>query len=113
MEISITSESENKLFNRREIRFTASYSGSRTPSKDEVKEEICKKLSLNPDMTVVISINQAYGSNSSEVVVHSYSKKEAMERLVRQPKEKKEGAKAAPATAAAPKQEEKREEAKK
>jgi ribosomal protein S24E len=109
MDISISSEKENKLFSRKEILFTATSTGSKTPSKEEVKEAICKKLSLNPDLTTVIKITQEYGSNVSEIIVHSYSKKEAMDSLVRKPKEKKEKApKAAPPAAKA---EEKKEEA--
>lgn len=105
MDISINSEKENKLFGRKEILFTATNAGSKTPSREEVKEEICKKLSLNPDLTTVIKITQVYGGNTSEVIVHSYSKKEAMDALVRQSKEKK-GTKPA---AAAPNAEEKKE----
>jgi ribosomal protein S24E len=114
MDISITSETENKLFSRKEILFTATYSGGRTPSREEIKEEICKKLSLNPDMTTVIKITQAYGRTSGEAMVHSYSKKEAMEGLTRKPKEKKAAAGAtapAKAPAAEAKAEPKKEEA--
>lgn len=100
MEISISDEKENKLFGRKEISFTATYSGSKTPSKEEIKQEICKKLSLHPELTTVIKVTQAFGRNSSEVLVRSYSKKETMERLERQPKK---DAKAAQAAAPAPK----------
>ncbi|HUB92351.1 MAG TPA: hypothetical protein VL945_00140 [Candidatus Saccharimonadales bacterium] len=114
MDISITSETENKLFGRKEILFTATHTGSSTPSKEVIKEEICKKLSLKPEMTEVIKITQSFGSNKSDVLVHSYSKKEAMDSLVRKPKEKKAAGGAAPAKAppAEAKQEAKKEEPK-
>ncbi len=92
MEINIKSDRENKLFGRREVEFAATYHGSKTPSREEIKEEICKRLSLNPDTTVVIRIDQAYGSTASNVEVHSYSDKETMERLVK--KRDKKGGKA-------------------
>ncbi len=78
MEINITSERENKLFHRKEIRFMATYSGSKTPTGEEMREEICKKLSLHPNLTSVIKISQVFGNSSSNVEVHSYSNKETM-----------------------------------
>lgn len=104
MDIKIESENENKLFGRKEIHFTASYSG-KTPSRDEVKEEICKKLSLKPDLTQVIKISQGYGNSMSEVSIYYYSTKEIMERL--SAKRKKETQK--PAAQPGEKKEEKKE----
>lgn len=122
MEIKIIEEREEKLFGRKEITFETSYEG-RTPSGEEAKQEICKKLGLSPDLTVVIRIDQAYGRGMSTVKVHSYAKKEVMDRLVRKPKEasakKAEAAKPAAEKKEEPKEkepaksEEKKEEAKK
>ncbi len=99
MEINITSERENKLFHRKEIRFMATYPGSKTPTGEEMREEICKKLSLHPNMTIIIRIRQIFGSSSSEVEAHSYSKKETMEAFAR--KAKGQGSKDAKAPKAA------------
>ena len=43
MELKITSNDENKLLNRREIRFSVEQEDS-TPSKDALTKEICKRL---------------------------------------------------------------------
>lgn len=106
IEINITKDIENKLLERREIVFTASYVG-KTPSKEELKESVCKKLNLNPDTTSIVKIEQRYGSMRSEVMVHSYSEKEAMERFSKKRgkkggAEKKAGAGVASETAAKP-----------
>ncbi len=85
MEIRILEEREEKLFGRKEIIFETSYEG-KTPSGEEVKQEICKKLGLSPDLTIVIKIDQAFGKGLSTVKVHSYAKKEIMERIVRKSK---------------------------
>jgi len=77
MDISIDKQTENKLLGRKEIHFTAKYSG-KTPSRDELKEELCKKLNLDPSRTVIVRASQLYGSPSSEVVAYSYESDEAM-----------------------------------
>ena len=96
MEINVTNQTENKLFDRKEICFNAVYKGNATPSRETVLEEICKKLSLNPELTVVTNITQAFGNNTSSVTVYSYSKKETMAHIERisggEPAEKKPAA---------------------
>ncbi len=77
MDISITKDIQNKLLKRREIAFSLGYT-DKTPQKDAVKEEICKKLGLNPASTVIIKIEQLYGGKRSACVAHSYESEEAM-----------------------------------
>ncbi|MDE1824866.1 MAG: hypothetical protein KGH61_00035 [Candidatus Micrarchaeota archaeon] len=77
MEVKIEKDTDNKLFGRKEMVFSASYKG-KTPTQEEVKEEICKKLSLSPDLTVVVKISPLFGTSAASVLVHSYSSKEAM-----------------------------------
>ncbi|MDE1846067.1 MAG: 30S ribosomal protein S24e [Candidatus Micrarchaeota archaeon] len=77
MDLKLGTESENKLLGRKEISFKMSHKG-KTPTVEEAKEQICKKLNLSPDLTVVVNINPIYGSTESEILVHTYSTKEAM-----------------------------------
>ncbi len=100
--IQVVADKENKLVQRREISATAQYQG-KTPSRDEVKQQICKQLNLPPESSAVVAINQIYGTMSSTIVLHSYKSKEAMEATEPQPKAKaaKPGA-PAEAPAAAP-----------
>ncbi len=112
MEITITDDYENKLFQRREISAHAVYEG-KTPTKAEVSEGVCKKLGLNPETFQIIRIDQNYGIRTSEIVAYSYGSKEAMQKFSRKEKEKKAKPGAAPAAAApAAKPEEKKEEKK-
>jgi ribosomal protein S24E len=108
LDIEVRRETDNKLFSRKELYLMVSYKG-KTPSRDEVKEEVCKKLSLSPNNAVVIRINQKYGNGQSEVFMHYYSAKDVMEKLVR----KKKAQKAAAGSAAAPKPEAPKKEEKK
>ncbi len=119
MDIQIEKNTENKLFGRREILFSLSYAGA-TPKKDEIKQELCKKLSLNPEFTIIIKINPLFGTTVSEALAHSYSSKEGMsveqsylsERSNKKEKKaKQQAAAAAPAPAEEPKQEAKQEKA--
>ena len=77
MDVKIEKNTDNKLFGRKEIVFSTSYKG-KTPTQEEVKEEICKKLSLSPDLTVVVKISPLFGNSAASVLVHSYASKEAM-----------------------------------
>ncbi len=93
MEMEVKEDVNNKLLKRREIRLEVSYDG-KTPPRSEVKEEACKKLGLLPEATAVISIDQLFGDKRSEVTLHSYSKKEDMERLSRKKGKKAAGGEA-------------------
>ena len=100
MEINVIENVDNKLLGRKEIQFLATY-GDKTVSIDDAKTEICKKLGLKPENTVINRINQKFGLKQSEITAYSYQSKEAMERyerkylskrLEKKGKEKKEDA---------------------
>ena len=99
MEIKITEDRENKALNRREIAFAVDQQNG-TVSKEDVKKELCKKLSLSPGATIIIRIDQGFGSKSSTGIAHSYASKEQLEKGVPehvQERLKKAGGKAEPA----------------
>jgi len=77
IDIIVKKDIENKLLARREILCDAVYSES-TPSRERIKEEVVKKLNLDPKLTVVAKINQLYGITKSEVSIYSYKNEEAM-----------------------------------
>ena len=77
IDIIVKKDVENKLLARREILCDAVYSES-TPSRERIKEEVVKKLNLDPKLTVIAKINQLYGITKSEVSVYSYKNEEAM-----------------------------------
>ncbi len=80
MEISISSTNDEKLFNRKTILFSVSYEGS-TASKDSVKVELCKRLNLKPDCTVISSMEQGFGSRQSAGSAHAYSDEQSMRKF--------------------------------
>ncbi|MDE1810860.1 MAG: 30S ribosomal protein S24e [Candidatus Micrarchaeota archaeon] len=124
MELKIVSEKDNPLLKRKEISFSIEHEAS-TLSKAEVLKEVSKKLNLNPEFTIVITVAQRFGSKSSAGVAHSYASKEdlmkqekryVLKRAGMATEEKKEAPKkeAAPEKEEKPaKKEEKAEEAKK
>lgn len=71
MNVRIVSDTENKLFGRRDIEFDI-VSESATVSKDEAKVELCKKLNLDPDATLVVRMDQSFGYKKCTGVAHSY-----------------------------------------
>ncbi len=77
MEIKVTSQNENKLLHRKEIGFTITGFES-TPSKAEVHRELCKKLSLLPDSTIITNLKQEFGMKECSGTAHSYESKEQM-----------------------------------
>ncbi len=105
MDIRIQKEFDNKLLKRKEISFVATYTG-KTPSKEELRQELCKKLGANPELTAMVHVDQLFGQTVSEGKAHLYADKAAMTVEPKylaergKPKEKKETA-APPATAKA------------
>lgn len=79
MEIKIESNKENKLLGRKEITFSVDQENS-TVRRDALTKELCKKLSLSPESTIVVTISQGFGNKQSTGVAHSYSTKEMLEK---------------------------------
>ncbi len=99
MELKIANDTENSLLNRRELEFyITGYEA--TNSKADAKRELCKKLNLSPDNTVIVSLNQEFGMRRSTGIAHSYSSAAELARV--EPKfiiermKKSEGAKEQP-----------------
>ncbi len=82
MDIKITNDSENKMLGRREISASATYA-DKTPTREEIRQELCKKLGLDPQLVEIREIRQQYGLRVSDVTAYSYSSKDSMARLVK------------------------------
>jgi small subunit ribosomal protein S24e len=122
MEVSILSDTNNPVMNRREINFSVVQEG-KTASREEIKTEICKKLNLSPDATIVTQIDQEFGVRRCSGTAHSYKSREILEkaepryllaRLTKRAKKGEAGAAAPQGEKEAPKEakEEKKEEKK-
>jgi len=101
-------DNNNSVIGRREIEISIVQT-DKTPSRDEVKKEVCKKLNLSPDSTIVVNLNQSYGLRQCSALVHSYPNSGSMKKFEhaylferRERKEKKAAAKGEGGEAAAP-----------
>ncbi len=79
MEISILSDMKDQSAGRREISFSVVQEG-RTASRDEITQELCRKLNLSPDATIITDIKQEFGVRRSTGVAHSYASKEQLDK---------------------------------
>ncbi|MCL5440455.1 MAG: hypothetical protein M1448_01040 [Candidatus Marsarchaeota archaeon] len=81
MDLKIIEERINApIGKRREITFTASYEG-KTATNEELKVALCKKLNISPASTMIIKIDQQYGSRNCTGIAHSYESEEEMKRI--------------------------------
>ena len=78
MELSIISDQTNPAASRREISFSV-VQDDKTASKEEIKKELCSRLNLSPDTTIIVSVRQEFGVRRSVGVAHSYASKEQMD----------------------------------
>ncbi len=79
MELKILSSNENKLLNRREIIFSVVQDSS-TANRTDLTKELCKKLNLHPDSTIIVRIDQGFGHKESSGFAHAYQSKEMLEK---------------------------------
>ena len=61
MEIDIFEEKENKLFNRKEIKFYVYYDGEATPKGLDIKSKLVALLNAKKDVVVVDNVQPHYG----------------------------------------------------
>jgi small subunit ribosomal protein S24e len=108
MELKLLSQFENPLLQRKEIKVVAIFEAA-TPSREEIKTEVCKKFNLPEETTVIRKVFQEKGIKRAICLLNVYNSKEAMlqiesKYLLERKKKKKEKAEE--------KAEEKKEEAK-
>jgi ribosomal protein S24E len=77
MNVDIKSKTDNQLLGRKEIEAEVSYSGA-TPSRTDLKQAVCGKVGVNPDMTVLRDVQTTYGKQLAKVVLHTYEKMEKL-----------------------------------
>ncbi|MGN0177794.1 30S ribosomal protein S24e [Methanobrevibacter sp.] len=61
MEIEFIEEKENKLFNRKEIKFYVDYDGESTPKILDIKSKLVALLNTKKDLLVVDNVQPHYG----------------------------------------------------
>ena len=61
MEIEFIEEKENKLFNRKEIKFYVDYDGEATPKVLDIKSKLVALLNTKKELIVVDNVQPHYG----------------------------------------------------
>ena len=61
MEIEFINEKENKVFNRKEIKFYVDYDGEATPKLLDIKSKLVALLNTKKDLIVVDNVQPHYG----------------------------------------------------
>ena len=82
MELKVLNDNKNNLLSRREIEVSLSFE-NKTPSKEDVKNELSGKLNLNKDLVVVDVIKQVFGSRECVVKYNVYDTSEDLKRVER------------------------------
>ncbi len=104
MKLEITEKKDNPLLSRIDIKASLEYEAT-TPSNDQVKSEIAKKLSVDPSLIVMKQIKTYYGFRKADVIACAYSKKEELLKIERIKEEPKKESPKEPEKKEAPKQE--------
>jgi len=71
MDVQILNKNENPLLKRKEVQLVIK--SEITPSRVDVLNEICKKLSCKPEVVRIKKINGAFGMKSFDVYVEIYN----------------------------------------
>ena len=116
MDLKISKQNKNTLFDREDVTFTLSNTGA-TPSRLEVRDLLAAKTGKSAETIAIIEINSEFGKNAATGTAHIYKSKAELEKkepkyIIKRalPKEKKE--KKAPSEEAAPEKETPKEEKK-
>ena len=78
MQLDITKQNEVPLLNRQRVTVMIHFDGGATPSNQELKDEISKKLKVNKDLLAVRHIYQRFGATSAKVIVHVYKTRDEL-----------------------------------
>lgn len=105
MDLTIVSENENKLLERKEVRATVTFD-TVTPTRKDIRTEMGGKLAASPDTIVLRNVKSEFGMKKINVLAHVYASPDAVKKsepnyiLVRdglaEKKPKKQKVKAAP-----------------
>ena len=80
MTLKIVQESENKLFNRKELVFETEFQGS-TPSKENIKKSIAVITKSKEDVIVIEKIHQLYGATKAQIKAKIYNSPELLKKF--------------------------------
>lgn len=79
MDLTIKTQSENPLLNRKEIVAKISFEGN-TPKRKDVQEELSKKAKVEEKLLIIKKIDTTFGETSALVTAYAYENEEVMKR---------------------------------
>ena len=80
MDIEVTKQSKEPLMKRSYFEAKIVFSG-KTPSRIDLKKDLCKKLASKEDLTVIRKINTNYGSERAILNGYVYETEELMKKI--------------------------------
>lgn len=108
MKLTLLKELESPFLSRKRLNFEADYSGSRTPSNEEIKKTISTSQKVKEELIAIRHIYPKFGKSTAKVIVHIYKTLQDLKKYEPKIKKKKEKAEGAPAEK--PKEEKPKEE---
>lgn len=88
--MKIIKQEKSKLLPRIDIIAEVSHIDKRTPSTEEVRDELSKSLKVAKDLLLVKHIYSEFGSGNSKIIAYAYDSKEDMDRIIKKGKKQKE-----------------------
>lgn len=92
MKIKIVEKEDQPLLRRQNIKADVEFE-KEVPNRALIREHIAKALNSNQEMVIVKTIKSSFGSKTANVIVHAYSDKKFMEKVVKKHIQKRHAAK--------------------
>jgi len=108
MNIKLIKEHEAPLLSRKRLNFEIDYSGSKTPSKDDVKKTVASLQKVKEELVAVRHVYPRFGKSQAKIIVHIYKTLQDLKKY--EPKSKKKKSEPAAEKPAEKPKEEKAEE---
>jgi len=96
MDIEVKNKKENPQLQRQEITGEIKFSGA-TPSNQQLRDELAKKIGVQADLVAIRHIYGAFGTGKASFEAVAYATKEQFAKIEPKKKEKKAAATPAPA----------------
>jgi ribosomal protein S24E len=77
MDFKITKDEKKPLLNRRELSARLGYE-ARTPSRNDIRKELAKKLNVKEELVVVKRITPEFGARAAKLEIDVYDDEKAM-----------------------------------
>lgn len=87
MNAKLIKEVESPLLSRKVLSFEINYSGSKTPSKEDVKKTIASLQKVKEELVVVKHVYPNFGKGKAETIAYVYNNLQDLEKY--EPKSKK------------------------